>query len=137
MKLLWQNKTKESLHHLKPIAQRYVEIVTNRFQLPHEEVSITIVSSKAMQTMNQSFCGMNKPTDVLTFPGEDGYLGDIIICYSVVVEKAKDEAMTTEDYLRFTVVHGLLHALGHDHQTPSEYDAMMKLQEDIIQQGVL
>lgn len=137
MKLLWQNKTRESLHHLKPIAQRYVEIVTNRFQLPHDEVSITIVSSKAMQTMNQSFRGMNKPTDVLTFPGEDGYLGDIIICYSVVVEKAKDEAMTTEDYFRFTVVHGLLHALGHDHQTPTTYDAMMKLQEDIIQQGVL
>lgn len=137
MKLLWQNKTRESLHHLKPIAQRYVEIVTNRFQLPHDEVSITIVSSKAMQTMNQSFRGMNKPTDVLTFPGEDGYLGDIIICYSVVVEKAKDESMTTEDYFRFTVVHGLLHALGHDHQTPSAYDAMMKLQEDIIQQGVL
>ena len=137
MKLLWQNKSRQSLNHLKPIAQRYVEIVSNRFQLPHDEVSITIVSSKAMQTMNQRFRGLNKPTDVLTFPGEDSYLGDIVICYSVVVEKAREEAMSTEDYFRFTVVHGLLHALGYDHQTPSEYDAMMTLQEDIIQQGVL
>ena len=137
MKLLWQNKTRQSLSHLKPIAQRYVEIVSSRFQLPHDEVSITVVSSKAMQTMNQSFRGLNKPTDVLTFPGEDSYLGDIVICYSVVVEKAREEAMSTEDYFRFTVVHGLLHALGYDHQTPSEYDAMMTLQEDIIQQGVL
>ena len=137
MKLLWQNKTKQSLSHLKPIAQRYVEIVSKRFLIPHDEVSITVVSSKAMQTMNQSFRGLNKPTDVLTFPGEDSYLGDIVICYSVVVEKAREEAMSTEDYFRFTVVHGLLHALGYDHQTPSEYDAMMTLQEDIIQQGVL
>ena len=137
MKLPWQNKSRQSLSHLKPIAQRYVEIVSNHFQLPHDEVSITIVSSKAMQTMNQRFRGLNKPTDVLTFPGEDSYLGDIVICYSVVVEKAREEAMSTEDYFRFTVVHGLLHALGYDHQTPSEYDAMMTLQEDIIQQGVL
>ena len=137
MKLLWQNKTRQSLSHLKPIAQRYVEIVSKRFLLPHDEVSITVVSSKAMQTMNQSFRGLNKPTDVLTFTGEDSYLGDIVICYSVVVEKAREEAMSTEDYFRFTVVHGLLQALGYDHQTPSEYDAMMTLQEDIIQQGVL
>jgi probable rRNA maturation factor len=137
MKLLWQNKSQESLKHLKPIARRYIELVTQRFQPPFDEVSITLVSRRAMKQMNQTFRGFNTPTDVLTFPGENGYMGDIVICYPVVVEKAIDEQMTTEEYFRFTVVHGLLHALGYDHQTPEEYETMMKLQEEIINQGVV
>lgn len=137
MKLIWQNKSQESLKHLKPVALRYVQIVTERFMLSIDEVSITMISKPAMKKMNHQYRGINQPTDVLTFVGDDTYLGDIVICYPVVVEKAIELDMTTLDYFRFTVVHGLLHALGYDHQTSEDYDSMMNLQDEILKQGVL
>lgn len=137
MKLIWQNKSQESLKHLKPVALRYVEIVTERFGLSFDEVSITMISKTAMKAMNHQYRGMNQPTDVLTFVGDETYLGDIVICYPVVVQKALENEMSTLDYFRFTVVHGLLHGLGYDHQTTEDYEAMMRLQEEIIKQGVV
>ena len=135
MKLIWQNKSQEPLRHLKLIATRYVDYVDSRFSLPHEEVAITISTRAKMKEFNHTFRGKNEATDVLTFPGDESYLGDIIICYAIVVEKAQALNMTIEDYFIFTVVHGLLHALGYDHQTQEDYDTMMSLQDDIIQQG--
>ena len=133
MRLLWQNTTKHRLARFKPIALDYVNDVTARFQLPHEEVSIIIVSKRRIQQMNRDYREINKPTDVLTFEGDDTYLGDIIICYDIAVEKALEQKQTIDQYMRFCIVHGLLHAIGYDHQTNETYDEMMNLQEQVIQ----
>lgn len=135
MKLVWQNKSHESLKAFKALATTYTSYVTDRFALAHDAVSITIVTKPAMRKLNHTFRGINEATDVLTFNGDESYLGDIIICYAVVVDKAKQEQMSTTDYFVFTVVHGLLHALGYDHQTDKDYEMMIDLQDDIIKQG--
>ena len=133
MRLLWQNTTKQPLSRFKPIALYYVNDVTKQFQLPHQEVSIIIVTKRRIQQMNHVYRDINEPTDVLTFQGDETYLGDIVICYDVAVEKAKEHKQTSDEYMRFCIVHGLLHAVGYDHQTPETYDEMMNLQEQVIQ----
>jgi probable rRNA maturation factor len=96
-------------------------------------VSIIIVSKRRIQQMNLHYRQINQPTDVLTFPGDELYLGDIVICYDVAVKKANEFNQTVENYMRFCIVHGLLHAIGYDHQTNESYDEMMDLQEQVIQ----
>jgi probable rRNA maturation factor len=133
MKLLWQNTTKHPLAAYKPIAQTYVDDVATEFALPHTEVAIIIVSKRRIQKMNKDYRHIPEPTDVLTFVGDDVYLGDIVICYDVAAQKAKAHQQTTEDYMRFCIVHGLLHAAGFDHQTKASYQSMMEIQERLIQ----
>lgn len=137
MKLLWQNTTKHPLSPYKSIAQTYVDDVTQEFALTQTEVSIIIVSKRRIQAMNQAYRHKPEPTDVLTFVGDASYLGDIVICYDVAVEKAREHQQTTDNYMRFCIVHGLLHAAGLDHQTTASYQHMMDVQERLIQRRIL
>jgi probable rRNA maturation factor len=86
-----------------------------------------------MKQLNATYRSINEPTDVLTFAGDDTYLGDIIICYDVVVDKAAMLDQTVMEYMRFCIVHGLLHAVGYDHQTDAQYQEMMELQYELME----
>jgi probable rRNA maturation factor len=137
MKLLWQNTTKQPLAMYKRLAQEHLDDVVDHCQCPHSEVAITIVSRRKMKQFNATYRNLNEPTDVLTFPGDDTYLGDIIICYDVVVEKAAKLDQTATEYMRFCIVHGLLHAVGYDHQTDAQYQEMMELQYQLMERRSL
>ena len=72
-----------------------------------------------LQRLNLEFRGVDEPTDVLSFPSDSstGELGDIAIS----VERARDQAGAygheLETEVRILLLHGLLHLLGHDHET--------------------
>ena len=82
-----------------------------------EEVSIAFVDDEAMTSLNRKFRRKNKTTDVLTFPGEDRFLGDIVISIDQARRQAADEKHSTATEVRYLILHGILHALGHDHET--------------------
>jgi probable rRNA maturation factor len=90
------------------------------------EVSIAFVEDEAMTELNKRFRGKKKTTDVLTFPADDSYnepsatgrpLGDIVISVDQARRQAADEKHSLAVEIRYLVVHGLLHALGYDHET--------------------
>jgi probable rRNA maturation factor len=137
MRLVWQNTTKHPLKGYRQIAQQHVDDVADHCRCNHEEVGITIVSTRKIKQLNATYRGLNQATDVLTFQGDDTYLGDILICYDVVIDKARELQQSIVDYMRFCIVHGLLHAVGYDHQTDSDYQTMMDLQERLIQRRTL
>jgi probable rRNA maturation factor len=96
--------------------------------LPEEisDVSIALVDDAAMQILNRRFRGKNKTTDVLTFPADDSYaepasdarpLGDIVISVDQARRQAATEGHAIATEIRYLVVHGILHALGYDHET--------------------
>lgn len=72
-----------------------------------------------MRRFNSTYAGKNQSTDVLSFPagdtpGEESYLGDIIIS----VETAEVQRVSSLDNEIMTLsLHGLLHLLGYDHET--------------------
>ena len=90
------------------------------------DVSIAFVDDEAMKKLNRQFRHRNKTTDVLTFPADDTYgdpnrkgrpLGDIVVCVDQARRQAVDEKHSLATEVRFLILHGILHALGYDHES--------------------
>ena len=83
-----------------------------------EDLAIAFVDDESMRKMNKTFRGKNKTTDVLTFPGDQtSRLGDIMISIDQARRQAVDEKHSLATEVRYLVLHGILHALGYDHET--------------------
>ena len=90
------------------------------------ELSISFVGPEEMADLHARYMREEGPTDVLSFPqGEDGLLGDVVICPEVAAANNDD----VEAELRLLVVHGILHLLGHDHEDETERAEMWAKQE--------
>ena len=59
-------------------------------------------------------------------------MGDIIISTDKVISQAEEYGHSLERELGFLVVHGILHLLGYDHQTPEEEAVMRQKEEKIL-----
>ena len=81
------------------------------------DVSIAIVDDEAMKNLNRKFRHKNRTTDVLTFPGEGAFLGDIVVSIDQARRQALDEKHSVATEVRYLLLHGVLHALGYDHET--------------------
>ena len=95
---------------------------------------IAIVRDRLIRELNRRHRGLNRATDVLSFPSggstqEDrssvamtgdemeGYLGDVVISAETAVRQAAEAGHTVEREIDELVIHGLLHLCGYDHAT--------------------
>ncbi len=84
-----------------------------------KEVELLIIDAHCMHELNLEHRGIDKTTDVLSFPLQDfphAPLGSIVINYEVAFEKAKELGHTQEEEITLLFIHGLLHLLGYDHE---------------------
>jgi probable rRNA maturation factor len=93
-------------------------------------VSVAIVSDAHVQRLNRRFRGVDKPTDVLSFPSreprapiesrvpspEPRVLGDIVIARGVARRQAREAGHSELTEWRVLALHGLLHLIGYDHE---------------------
>lgn len=93
---------------------------------------ILLSDDKTLRRLNRDFRGKNKPTNVLSFPGSDGYAGDIAIAHGVTKAEAKAAGKTFADHATHLVVHGVLHLAGHDHERPKDAQVMEPLEVKIL-----
>ncbi len=100
------------------------------------ELTLRFVGRREGRSLNRDHRGRDYATNVLTFEygtGPDGVLrGDIVICLPVVVAEAKAQKKTLRQHLAHMVVHGTLHAQGHDHLEDDEAEAMEALERQIL-----
>ena len=102
--------------------------------------SLLLSGAKEIKSLNKKFRKKNKSTDVLSFPfykknqlnnkirkEKEVYLGDIIINLSQV--KKKNNKAKFKEELNKLWIHGLLHLLGYDHKSNSQYLQMQKLEK--------
>jgi probable rRNA maturation factor len=82
-----------------------------------EGLGVRFVGDRAMRLANHRFRGKDKATDVLSFPGEEGYLGDILISVPTARRQAAEAGHGVEREIRTLLLHGILHCLGYDHET--------------------
>ena len=68
-----------------------------------------------MREMNRRFRGKDRPTDVLSFPRDEG--GDIAICMEIAQENANRYRHPLSQELKILLLHGMLHLAGYDHET--------------------
>lgn len=100
-------------------------------------LTVLLADDAALQRLNREFRGKDKPTNVLSFPaapvpGEPAALGDIALACETCAREAREEGKTLADHLSHLVVHGVLHLLGHDHETDAEAEAMEAAETAIL-----
>lgn len=91
------------------------------------EISIGFISESEIEKINSEYRGVEKPTDVLSFPayadvdelrkeqGESLFLGEILVCCEDIKKYAKIKNSFFEKELVYVVSHGVLHLLGMSH----------------------
>ncbi len=84
-------------------------------------VDVELVGPLAMTRLNGKFRGKRYTTDVLSFDAPDifreqGHLGELVICGSVLRRQAREQGHAPSRELRVLLAHGLLHLLGFDHE---------------------
>lgn len=91
--------------------------------------ALLLSDDRALQNLNARFRGMDKPTNVLAFPGAPG---DIAMAYETCAAEAGDEGPRFRDHAAHLIIHGLLHLAGHDHQTDADAGTMERLETRIL-----
>ena len=83
-----------------------------------------ITGDADLRRLNRNFRGQDYATDVLSFPtppqaGSGPFLGDIAISLGRARAQAREFGHTIEQEVRILMLHGVLHLLGHDHESDS------------------
>lgn len=113
-------------------------------------VDVSVIGNRKMRSLNREFRNIDKSTDVLSFsfevadsktkefvnPPDPKYLnlGDVIISYPQLLERAAKENMLVDDMTNLLVVHGILHLLGYDHEKTQDALVMEKIEDRTLQQ---
>ena len=83
------------------------------------EVAVVLAGDGLLRRLNREFRGLDRPTDVLSFPGEGGEegLGDVVISVPTAARYARRRGHSVLRELDILALHGFLHVLGYDHET--------------------
>jgi len=112
------------------------------------EIGVTVVSGDEIRELNRDHRGVDRITDVLSFPQYDDMeylaedltdnecqvlIGDVVICYDKVLSQAEEfgTGVTREFIYLFT--HSILHLMGYDHMDDEEKQEMRAREEEILQ----
>ena len=106
------------------------------------EVSLSFVTNDEIRTLNRDYRGIDKVTDVLSFPlltddefdveYEEQSLGDIVISIERANEQAKEYNHSFEREICFLVCHSMFHLLGYDHMEEEEAKEMHSKEEEVL-----
>lgn len=103
------------------------------------EICIRITDVEEAARFNEIYRAKTQATNVLSFPAElppgspSGLLGDLVICAPVVLQEAKLYHKSEEAHWAHMIIHGVLHLLGHDHQTPADAETMEALEIKLLE----
>ena len=118
------------------------------------EVSVVLAEDDFMRRLNRAHRGQDRSTNVLAFPavaaleqGRSGcagnvdggtpetppiLLGDVVVARQTILKEAAEQHKSAADHLCHLVVHGVLHLLCHDHDTPARARDMETLETAIL-----
>lgn len=121
------------------------------------EIGVLLADDRAVQDLNRTYRGVDRPTNVLSFPmigpmtglpltGSTStldasptpppeapiMLGDIAMAFETVAAEARSEGKSPRDHLYHLLVHGVLHLLGYDHETDQDAERMERLEARIV-----
>jgi probable rRNA maturation factor len=102
------------------------------------EITLRIVTAAESQQLNRDYRGVDKPTNVLSFPAdlppevELPLLGDLVICREVVEREAAEQDKPLSAHWAHLVIHGTLHLLGYDHIEERDAEVMEMLEISLL-----
>lgn len=104
------------------------------------ELSLLFTDDAGIKALNRDWRQKDKPTNVLSFPAFPTapggplppMLGDIVLALETILSEAELEKKPFEHHLTHLIVHGLLHLLGHDHESGPEAEEMEGLERSVL-----
>ena len=114
------------------------------------ELSLVLADDALMRRLNREWRHKDAPTNVLSFPAQDFAagtpatalrvevagaplpLGDVVLGFEIVRREATAQGKALADHLAHLVVHGVLHLLGFDHETPADAARMEGLERRVL-----
>ncbi len=116
--------------------------VVREQRIPEDmEIALLAVDRDTMAALNEQHMGKDGPTDVLAFPIDEpgetppdapAVLGDVVLCPAIAAEQAPRFGRTPQQELRLLTVHGILHLLGMDHDSPEREREMFSLTDRLL-----
>lgn len=118
---------------LRPTVMRAAEAILKAQKIKKSAVTIVLSDDAEVKTLNHSYRGKNKPTNVLSFPNgelEEGIrqLGDVILSYDTVSAEAEAQKKNKKHHVAHLTIHGVLHLLGHDHMNDRDAKRMESIE---------
>jgi len=98
----------------------------------HYEICVVLAGDAFIKKLNKAYRGKDKATNVLSFPGEGGYLGDIVLALETVKREAREQKKISRDHATHLLVHGTLHLLGYDHMLTRDAEVMERKEIKIL-----
>lgn len=138
------------------IAEAAAEAALDVTGCPYEaQADLLVTTDDEIRGMNREFRGIDRPTDVLSFPAADYpvpgdftfleermdlfhpetgelILGDIVVSKDRVVAQAQEYGHTVKREFAFLIVHSVLHLIGYDHMTETDRKMMEEWQRRIL-----
>ena len=139
------------------VANDVMEAILDQEKCPYEaQISLVLTDDDTIHSTNKEFRGIDRPTDVLSFPmvdfpspadysvleEDDSYfhpesgellLGDIMISIPRAVDQAREYGHSIKREYAFLIAHSMLHLLGYDHMEDEERLLMEEKQEQALQ----
>lgn len=133
-----EQETVKVTFRLKRLMKKAVKEVLTQEKFPYAaEISVSFVDDETIHDRNREYRGVDKPTDVLSFPLTSGkpesedvvdgsvMLGDIVISGDTARRQATEYGHSIEREVCFLTVHSMLHLLGYDHEQSAEHETYM------------
>ena len=130
------------------LIQQAVEATLAYEAFPQDaEVEVLFASLEEIHAINLEQRGIDRPTDVLSFPMEEEpftaepdpttgavFLGSMVLCLDKAMAQAEEYGHSPEREIAFLTVHSILHLLGYDHEPGEEEEReMFRRQEEVLQ----
>ena len=146
MEIYIKNLQKSTRLHPQRIRRDLVKAL-RLLGLSRAELSVVFVNSERMKRLNARYRGVDKSTDVLSFPLSDGRpsmiskkpnnapfpMGDIVICVPKTLLQAKEYGIPFYEETQRLLVHGLLHLAGYDHEVNAyQKRKMVKKERELL-----
>ena len=107
---------------------KWIEAALRAAKKRRGQLNIRVMDTEEARALNRDFRGRDYATNVLSFPGDAAFLGDIAICSEVVVREAIEQGKAARDHYAHLTIHGVLHLLGYDHENETDAQAMESLE---------
>jgi probable rRNA maturation factor len=133
-----QSATTEPVPSEDDIRSWIVAALAGLTQRKETEISVRLVDTEEMTTLNETYRDKAGPTNVLSFPSDLPdelqlpLLGDIVICAPVVRAEAAQQGKSLTAHWAHMTIHGTLHLLGYDHIAEGEAATMEALESAIL-----
>jgi probable rRNA maturation factor len=124
--------------NVKALVRQAISRARATLSAANAELAVILTDDPAIRRLNRQWRGIDTATNVLSFPtkhaiGNPPLIGDIVLAYETVAREARTQRKPFTHHVAHLVVHGYLHLVGYDHESPKEAEEMEAIERKILQ----